>query len=255
MKPWVSILTPLYNGVEFLEQCAMSVCLQNLKNEVTEVTLDWWIGVNGHGDGGAVLLRAQQVAEKCRNFCTVHVVNLATKGKVATLNALATKASGEWIAVLDGDDTWERNKLIYQKLAIDQSKRKIDVCGTYCRYFGDLVSNGPELPRGYISSKEIWEANPIINSSALIRRELALWEDRFGLEDYDLWLRLADSGSVFFNVPEYLVNHRIHAGSAFNGKGKQDVPGLLSYHLFKATGALKKQNAAHGGLGILPNKK
>jgi glycosyltransferase involved in cell wall biosynthesis len=255
MNPWVSILTPLYNGVEFLEQCAMSVCLQNLKNEFTELTVEWWIGVNGHGDGGAVLLRAQQVANKCRNFCTVRVVNLATKGKVATLNTLAAKANGEWIAVLDCDDTWERNKLIYQKLAIDQSKRKIDVCGTYCRYFGDLVSNGPSLPKGYISSKEMWEANPIINSSALIRRELALWEDRFGLEDYDLWLRLADSGAVFFNVPEYLVNHRIHAGSAFNGKGKQDVPGLLSYHLFKATGALKKQHAADSSIGVLPDKK
>jgi glycosyltransferase involved in cell wall biosynthesis len=254
MKPWVSILTPLYNGVEFLEQCAMSVCLQNLKNDHTELTLEWWIGVNGHGAGGEVLLRAQQVANKCRNFCDVHVVNLPTRGKVAALNALAARASGEWVAILDCDDTCERDKLLYQKLAIDRSKRKIDVCGTYCRYFGELVSNGPPLPKGYISSKEVWEGNPIINSSALIRRELALWEDRFGLEDYDLWLRLADSGAVFFSIPERLVNHRIHAGSAFNGKGVQDVPGLLAYHLFKGTSTLKK-HAADRGVGILSNKK
>jgi glycosyltransferase involved in cell wall biosynthesis len=254
MKPWVSILTPLYNGVEFLEQCAMSVCLQNLKNDHTELTLEWWIGVNGHGDGGTVLAAANSVADKCRNFCTVRVINLPTKGKVETLNAMVGRCSSEWIALLDCDDTWERNKLIYQKLAIDRSKRKIDVCGTYCRYFGDLISNGPTLPRGHISPKEIWQVNPIINSSVLIRRELALWEDRFGLEDYDLWLRLADSGAVFFNIPEYLVNHRIHQASAFNGKGKQDVPGLLAYHLFKATSTLKKY-AADGSVGVLPHKK
>lgn len=238
MKPWVSIITPLYNGVEFLEQCAMSVCLQNVKNEVTELTWEWWIGVNGHADE-EVLKKAESVAKKCGG-AAIRVVNLPTRGKVASLNCLVGKCTGEWIAVLDCDDTWERNKLIYQKIALDSSKRKIDVCGTYCRYFGDCISNGPKLPAGYISSKDLWSSNPLINSSALIRREMALWEDRFGLEDYDLWLRLADSGAVLFNVPEYLVNHRIHAGSAFNGKGKQDVHGLLSYHLFKANSVSKK---------------
>lgn len=216
----------------------MSVCLQNVKNEVTELTWEWWIGVNGHADE-EVLKKAESVAKKCGG-AAIRVVNLPTRGKVASLNCLVGKCTGEWIAVLDCDDTWERNKLIYQKIAIDSSKRQIDVCGTYCRYFGDCISNGPKLPAGYISSKDLWASNPLINSSALIRREMALWEDRFGLEDYDLWLRLADSGAVLFNVPEYLVNHRIHAGSAFNGKGKQDVHGLLSYHLFKANSVSKK---------------
>lgn len=239
MKPWVSIITPIYNGIEFLEQCALSVCLQNVKNDLTELTWEWWIGVNGHGDGGEVLNMARIVAKKCGDAGTIHVVNLTTRGKVDSLNALAVKCSGEWIAVLDCDDTWERNKLIYQKLAIDKSP-KIDVIGTFCRYFGDMISNGPKLPRGFIRSGDFWSSNPIINSSVLIRREMALWQDKFGLEDYDLWLRLADSGAVFFNVPEYLVNHRIHEGSAFNGKGKQDVAGLLSYHLFKGSISSKK---------------
>jgi glycosyltransferase involved in cell wall biosynthesis len=240
MRPWVSIITPLYNGVEFLEQCAMSVCLQNVKNEVTELTWEWWIGVNGHGTNDEVLRKAEMIARKCGTTFAIHVVNLPTLGKVHSMNALVPKCTGEWIAVLDCDDTWERNKLIYQKVAIDRSKRKIDVCGTFCRYFGEFISNGPSLPAGYLSSKDVWASNPIINSSALIRRELAVWQERFGLEDYDLWLRLVDSGAVLFNVPEYLVNHRIHTGSAFNGKGKQDVHGLLSYHLFKATGTQKK---------------
>jgi glycosyltransferase involved in cell wall biosynthesis len=239
MKPWVSIITPLYNGIEFLEQCAMSVCLQNVKNEFAEISWEWWIGVNGHGNGGEVLKRAQMIAMKCGE-AAIHVVNLPTLGKVASLNALVANCTGEWIAVLDCDDTWERNKLIYQKLAIDRSRRQIDVCGTFCQYFGDFTYKGPKLPAGYISSKDVWASNPMINSSVIIRRELALWEDRFGLEDYDLWLRLSDSGAVFFNIPEYLVNHRIHKESAFNGKGKQDVHGLLSYHLFKGKNTSKR---------------
>jgi len=236
MNPWVSILTPLYNGVEFLEQCAMSVCLQNCKYEGTQFTWEWWIGVNGHGDGGQVLQEAQAIRSKCSaSNGIIHVVNLPhVKGKVAALNELVKHTTGDWIAVLDCDDTWERNKLLFQKLAIDRARGlRIDVVGTFCSYFGEFVSDGPLLPKGFITEVDIWKGNPIINSSALIRRELATWEDRFGLEDYDLWLRLMRKGCIFFNVPLHLVNHRIHSASAFNGKGKQDIDGLLKYHVMR----------------------
>jgi len=230
---WVSIITPLYNGIEFLEQCAMSVCLQNSKNEYTSFTWEWWIGVNGHGDGSQVLEQAQNIASRCSNHmdCKIHVVNLPyAKGKAEALNALVRKSQGEWIAVLDCDDTWERDKLLFQKMAVDRMP-SLEVVGTYCRYFGDIVSNGPTLPAGFISKEMVFKSNPLINSSVIIRRHNAYWIDRFGLDDYDLWLRLAKRGLKMFNIPYYLVHHRIHGGSAFNGKGRQDVDGLLHYHL------------------------
>jgi glycosyltransferase involved in cell wall biosynthesis len=230
---WVSIITPLYNGIEFLEQCAMSVCLQNSKNEYTSFTWEWWIGVNGHGDGSQVLEQAQDIASRCsKNVdCKIHVVNLPyAKGKAEALNALVRKSVGEWIAVLDCDDTWERDKLLFQKLAVDRMP-SLAVLGTYCKYFGDFASNGPVLPAGFISKEMILKSNPLINSSVIIRREYAYWIDRFGLDDYDLWLRLAKQGLKLFNIPYYLVHHRIHRGSAFNGKGGQNVDGLLDYHL------------------------
>ena len=233
-RPWVSILTPLYNGVEFLEECAMSVCLQNCNYETTHFAWEWWIGVNGHGNGGETLRAAQEIQNKCKasiGDCTIHVVNLPhVKGKVEALNALVPKTRGEWIALLDCDDTWERDKLLYQKLTIERSPVALGVVGTYCKYFGEFTTSGPNLPAGLIEFSSLWISNPIINSSALIRRDLARWEDRFGLEDYDLWLRIAKKERLF-NVPEYLVNHRIHQKSAFNGKGKQDVIGLLKYHI------------------------
>ncbi len=233
MIPWVSILTPLYNGVEFLEECAMSVCLQRCESETVRFTWEWWIGVNGHGiTGGDVLIAAEEVKRKCSTNigdCKIYVINLPeVKGKVEALNALVQNSLGEWIAILDCDDTWERNKLLFQRATID--KVRVDVIGARCNYFGELKRPGPEIPIGFVPEESFWKWNPMINSSVLIRRELAHWEDRYGLEDYDLWLRLVKKGAVFFNVPYYLVNHRLHAGSAFNGKGKQDMYGLLLYH-------------------------
>ena len=237
MKPWVSILTPLYNGIEFLEECAMSVCLQVCKNEQTSLTWEWWIGINGHETGGEVLKQAQLIQKKCQGSigdCKIHVINLpAAKGKVAALNYLNLICFGKWVAILDCDDTWERNKLISQKMEIEEANQRIDVIGTFCRYFGEVLSDGPRLTEGYIKPAEFWKGNPLINSSVLLRRELASWENRFGLEDYDLWFRLLAQNAVFFNIPLRLVNHRIHSASAFNGKGKQDVYGLISYHLSK----------------------
>jgi len=231
MTPWVSILTPVYNGIEFLEECAMSVCLQMTSHHSTSFTWEWIIGINGHGDGGSVLAEAMRIKQKCM-IDTITVVNLpGVEGKVGALNAMTAVAKGDWIAVLDCDDTWERTKLIAQRLAIERAPQPIDVIGTFCRYFGDIVSDGPLLPSGWIPPESFRRSNPIINSSVLIARRLAHWEDRFGLEDYDLWLRLQKEGARFFNVPLHLVNHRIHMASAFNGKGKQDLEGLLHYHL------------------------
>jgi len=239
-QPWVSILTPVFNGIEFLEECAMSVCLQNCSYDSTSFTWEWWIGINGHGiHGGDVLLQAKEIQRKCKGSigdCVIHVVNLPfAKGKVEALNELVSQSKGDWIAVLDCDDTWERDKLLYQKLTVDISPYPIAVIGTLCRYFGEFESNGPNLPVALINNNYFWTGNPIINSSAIIKREYAHWESRFGLEDYDMWLRLSKKDLKFFNVPKRLVNHRIHKKSAFNGKGAQDVTGLLNYHLHNNT--------------------
>lgn len=234
MTPWVSILTPVYNGVEFLKECAMSVCLQNCRHETIEFTWEWWIGINGHGEsGGDALRHAQEIRDICNRHIggnIIHVVNLPkARGKVDALNELVKHSTGEWIALLDCDDTWERNKLLFQKILIERQSRPIGVVGTFCKYFGDITGI-PRLPAGMLTHTDICKSNPIINSSAILRREYAYWEDRFGLDDYDLWIRLSKMDVTFFNINYTLVNHRVHASSAFNGKGSQDVQGLKKYH-------------------------
>ena len=221
--PLVSILTPVYNGWEFLPDCAQGVYNQE------EVAREWLIGINGHGaDGGpaaaaaAALLRAHPPPAGC----SVRLLVLpAARGKVEAMNALvaAASSSAAWVAVLDCDDVWAPRKLAAQFDAVAEGA---DVIGTHCLYFGDMLSAGPRLPCGWIPSDAWRSGNPLINSSVLMRRELAHWEDRFGLDDYDLWIRLSLAGKKLYNLAEPLTYHRIHAASAFNGKGRQDVEGL-----------------------------
>lgn len=222
----ISILTTVYNGYEFLDECAKSVILQECRYGDVEFEWEWWIGVNGHGKGGEALKAAIAVQTDPR----IHVVNLPeVVGRVQALNALRKMATGDWIAIIDCDDIWEPLKLLTQMIAIHMSPRPIDIIGTFCSYFGDHTG-GARIPSGWIRPEDIFRENPIINSSVVMRAELAHWEERFGLEDYDLWIRLTKEGRSFFNIPHRLVRHRLHRDSAFNGKSGQDLHGLYVFH-------------------------
>jgi hypothetical protein len=64
----------------------------------------------------------------------------------------------------------------------------------------------------------------------MIKKKDAIWYDRFkGLDDYDMWNRLAFENKKFYNVPEFLTFHRIHKTSAFNNSNHNYVPDLLKY--------------------------
>ena len=226
----ISILTTVKNGYEFLEECAKSIFLQRCEYGSVKFSWEWWIGINGHGEGGEALATALKLQKEWPQYA-IHVVNLPdVRGRTEALNTLCARATGEWIAILDCDDLWEPEKLVTQMSAVQMSE--IDVIGTWCTYFGG--QGAPQLPSGWISLDSVHAANPIINSSVLLRKSLAKWEDRFGLEDYDLWIRLAREGRRLFNVPHSLVRHRLHSGSAFN-TGAQDLEGLRRWYSIGVT--------------------
>jgi glycosyltransferase involved in cell wall biosynthesis len=228
----ISILTTVKDGYEFLEECAKSIFLQHCHYAHISLEWEWWIGINGHGDsGGPALQEALRIQKVSGQRHRLHVVNMPdVEGRVAALNALCSKSKGDWIAILDCDDTWEQDKLLTQYVALQMvTDRRIDVIGTHCNYCGDM-SGMPTLPSGWITTEMVEAGNPLINSSVMIRRELAVWEDRCGLEDYDLWMRLVRKGHALFNVPHPLVRHRIHKKSAFNGGKVQDIEGLRRFY-------------------------
>jgi teichuronic acid biosynthesis glycosyltransferase TuaG len=214
---FISILTPVFNGVEFLDECIRSVKAQTFT--------DWelWIGVNGHGeDGGEV---AQLASQLVLYDPRIHIViqGPPLKGKVESLNHLVSFTTSDWIAVLDCDDKWEPLKLEKQVQAIHSHASDVVVVGTFCQYFGELHGK-PTLESGYINPTILEHYNPIINSSSLIRREYCNWEyhenHNWIFEDFYLWMKICLSNKKLYNIPEYLVWHRIHKTSAFNSQGQ-----------------------------------
>lgn len=212
---------PIYNGIEFIHQSVHSILYQ---------TMDEWeliIGINGHEPNSEVYQTAmnfEYVSDRIR------VLELyPIKGKAEALNEMVKHAKYNHIALLDVDDVWYPDKLEKQLPYINQG---YDVIGTRCIYLSSNMNmNGivPDISAGDISNLNFLHCNPVINSSSIIKKELAYWDGYFnGVEDYCLWLELRRLNKRFYNCKEILVRHRIHDNSAFNSKGNgSKVPELL----------------------------
>jgi teichuronic acid biosynthesis glycosyltransferase TuaG len=243
----ISILTTVYNGYEFLEECAKSIVLQETGD------WEWWVGINGHGvDGGealAVAIHIQNLYGKGR----IHVINMhSCRGRVESLNTLATYAKGEWVAIIDCDDIWKPSKLSRQIEYILSVSGAVDCVGTFCSYIGDLSGHVPNLQSGHITKGHLESSNPVVNSSALFRKKWAYWEDRYGLEDYDLWFRMILRGGRIHVMPDILVQHRLHSQSFFNGCSSQDAGGLRSF--YSGGGAMRAETTVVSCYYPLPSK-
>jgi glycosyltransferase involved in cell wall biosynthesis len=202
----VSILMPIYNGIEYLPESL---------NTVMQQDMDAWellIGINGYEKNSEVYKTAiNYSSEKVRVYDFSEL-----KGKSVTLNALLKKAKHDIICLLDVDDLWLSNKLSAQI----NYKDKYDVIGTHCQYFEGSDAR-PWLHVGELLEEHFRDINSIINSSSMIvrRGRDIYWDASWdGVEDYDLWIRLVKQGFTFFNIDSGLVRHRIHKNSFYNTK-------------------------------------
>ena len=215
----ISILIPIFNGIEFIEESINSVLNQ---------TYDNWeliIGINGHPENSEVYKIAKQYESLSIKIRVFDLYEIQSKSNA--LNEMLKYCRYDYVAILDVDDIWENNKLQVQSEYLND----YDVIGSQCVYFGDSNNIIPRIPLGDISEFNFDLVNPIINSSSITRKELCFWDGKLNLEDYDLWLRLRKQNKKFFNCKEVLVKHRIHSNSAFNSKGNgNNVEKLLINH-------------------------
>jgi teichuronic acid biosynthesis glycosyltransferase TuaG len=215
----ITILMPIYNGIEFINESVSSIINQTYKN------WELIIGINGHSQNSEIY----KIAKKYEFNKKIKVLDLyKIKGKSNALNEMIKYSKYEWISLLDVDDIWLPTKLELQIPYINN----YDIIGTMCKYFGDQ-NNIPNIPIGDITKFDFLQVNPIINSSVLLKKDLCWWnKDQDGIEDYDLWLKLWKQGKKFYNINTIQVMHRIHNESAFNAQGNNlKVNDLLKKYL------------------------
>jgi glycosyltransferase involved in cell wall biosynthesis len=211
----VTVIIPLYNGIEFLDQAVLSVVKQ------THTNWELIIGVNGYPPNSDIEQAANNIKDKYKyHKHKIIVRHYTTQGAPLTLNALAKDAKYNLVAFLDADDYWEITKLEKQLIYT----ATYDVIGTHCRYVGNL-NFCPSIPLNDVSDHDIFTINPMLHSSILIKKELVQFEDHF-VYDYNLWFKLFHEKKKFFNVPEILMYHRVHNRSAYNNTNQNHLEDL-----------------------------
>jgi teichuronic acid biosynthesis glycosyltransferase TuaG len=213
-NPQVTIVIPLNNSDEFLEEA-----LQSVKRQTYQ---DWLgiIGVSGQ-TGEDTFAKATDIVNNLGLNNRFKVINLPdVKGAANTINHMVGQATTPLIAHLDADDLWLSKKLEFQMAVLDQD-HSIGIVGTMCRYFGDS-NDFKILPPGLLNVDDFKKNNPLIQSSILIKREYAIFTNEFTMYDYECWFRNVKNGVKAFNVNNILVLHRIHSKSFFNTSGQQD---------------------------------
>jgi glycosyltransferase involved in cell wall biosynthesis len=238
--PLVSVVMPVYNAVETVEEAIRSLLRQTYEHlEILAVD-------DGSTDGTPDVIGGIRDAR-------IRLLRQEHLGLVGALNAGCTLARGEYIARLDGDDIAAEPRIEAQ-LAYMEQHGEVGLLGTWAR----VVKEG-EPPRIFAPPSSnaalrrcLLLDSPFVHSSVMFRREAYVESGGYpdGLnEDYRLWIRIARSWKVAV-LPQVLVTHRVHAGSYTRSIRRRQMLRARLGTQWEATRALGPWLAAIPALGL-----
>jgi glycosyltransferase involved in cell wall biosynthesis len=217
-RPRVSVVMPVYNVEKYVAEAITSVLAQSL----TDFEL---LIIDDGGQDGSMAL--------CRRFDDprIRIISQTNRGLAGARNTGIMSARGEYVAFLDSDDRWTKEKLALHVIHLDANPH-ISVSFSASQLIdgdGRPMRVTMDVPKRIVTPRQIIRRNPVGNGSTPVIRARALARiayahpnDKTRLcyfdenlrqsEDIDCWLRLAIIGKGKFeglNAP--LTEYRIVA--------------------------------------------
>ncbi len=151
MNPKVSVVIPTYERAGKVQDAIKSVLAQTF-SDLEVIVVD-----DGSTDGTGRILR-EKFGDRIRYY------EQANQGVSVARNRGIEEARGEWIAFLDSDDLWEKEKLEWQFKALERFSPQCSACYTDTRLF-----NHPETRTLFQMAEESYrhEAEMGVNTEAL----------------------------------------------------------------------------------------
>ena len=216
MKPIISVVLPVYNGVITIKAAVESILDQTYDNFELIVIND------GSTDETSEILASF-------NDKRLTVLNQKNQGLAASLNRGIQQSKGKYIARIDADDIAFPERL-QKQVNFMEANPAIVVMGTAARL---IYSNSTQRVRyrpldTASIRKNIIKICPFTHSSVMIRKDVL---DKVGLydvakdgakktlvEDYDLWVRILAAGYEMANTAEVLMICHRNPGSVMRGR-------------------------------------
>lgn len=208
--PKVSINIITYNRANFIREAIDSVLSQSFT--------DWELLILD----GASSDNTEEVIKSYLSDSRIKYFKLSqrTENIPVARNIILKKSVGDYIAVLDSDDSWSDNDKISKQVDYLNRNSKYVLVGGGVTLIDDKgIKKDQYLNIGLDDQirKAMLLKNQFAHSSVMYRREVAiavgLYNETLRIgEDYDLFLRLGKIGKMF-NFQDYFLNYRVHSGS------------------------------------------
>jgi GT2 family glycosyltransferase len=213
-EPLISVLTPVHDPpLEMLEEAIASVLQQTFTN--------WELCLVDDGSRKPEIIAALQ--RRAAGDRRIHLLRRDSAGGISTAtNAALELATGQYIALLDHDDTLEPDalELVAQKLHDDPT---LDMIYTD----EDIVMDGRQI---WVHFKPGWSPDTLRTNGytchlGVYRREAVQEIGGFrhefdGSQDVDMILRLIERTDRIGHIPRILYHWRAHPSSTAGGDAK-----------------------------------
>ena len=224
----VSVVIPTYNCASYIKQTLNSVLAQTVPLEVIII------------DDASLDATEKEIQDYLSQSNVRYIRNQKNQGVSITRNRGVDMAKGKYIAFLDADDWWDKNKLEKQLWCIQKNKSVLCYTGRELyqsngRTTGKVISVAEN-----ISYQELLYYNNIACSSVLIEtkvaKEFPMQHDEVH-EDYLMWLRVLQRYQKACGVNEPLLKTRLTP----NGKSRNKWKSFsMTYGVYRYLGIRKR---------------
>lgn len=208
-RPLVSVLLPVRDAERWLDEALDSLERQTFEDfEVLAVD-------DGSTDGSREILRRRAAREP-----RLRLLERPAAGIVAALETARATARGRYLARMDADDV-ARPERLERQVELLEGDASLAGCGTRVAYFPRAaVGSGARRYQRWINglvepdaiARDVFVECPLPHPTFFLRADavarLGGWRDAGWPEDYDLVLRLWETGERLGKVPEVLLDWR-----------------------------------------------
>ena len=194
----ISCIVPVYNGERYIKEAVDSILAQTYR------PLEIIVVDDGSNDKTAEIVSAY--GNRLRYS---HQLNA---GPAAARNLGLNTAAGDFVAFLDADDLWHREKLERQMVRF-KARAELDLCVTHVQNFwiAELADEEARFRDHPFSRPLPGYAPQTLMARRLLFERVGQFDTTLrAAEDTDWFLRAAEYGVVMELLPEVLVCRRLH---------------------------------------------
>jgi len=165
-------------------------------------------------------LSQKQLSQKQKSPINVNIIALPENVTSGPARAASVEAASyDWVAVMDSDDICKPDRFEKQLKMIEENPELGLIGGQIAEFVDDpeVTSATRTVPTNHDDIVRFAKfRSPFSQMTVMFKREAALDAGNYRyflwFEDYDLWTRMINNGTICANHPDVLVDARIGSG-------------------------------------------